>query len=336
MPPQTTLEPHGSLEELLLQRLSQDNLLYLADRYARIKNHFKKSAPFINARNPLFTDHSTGHSKSVQDIIHELISQRIDQLNTIEIYILCCATYFHDWGNIISRKNHRSRVPELYQTIFAPEEQEFGERQSIISIVKAHTGTSIDGDLDTLKDIETNMRVLKNTVNAQRLAAILRLTDELAESKDRTSLLYMKETDLPDESLLHHFYSYITDIHFDCQAGRILITYHIGYIKDGVSIKTTCVGTGKHLALGAFLEFIAERLSKTNDERHYTKYYLRNFLSLDEISASLKFCKIMCSSTGECFGEETHVHRISMTDKIIPGSAPRPTLDIGSILSKLD
>lgn len=307
------------LEEALTNRLADHT--DLQTRHEMIRNGFYSSSKFINSHNPTFTDHSDSHIIDVQNVLYELIKQKIDFLNHVELYILVCATYFHDWGNIIDRQFHNEYAPQFYRKIFTPSATENSELIALNAITRAHSGYSTEGNKDTLNNVSPREFIFRTPVNVQRLAALLKLADELAESKNRTSIEHIRHGNLNDESLKHHFYSQSIEINIETEKGCINATYYIGYKCDNSKFFSTCIGTGKKIDLLDFLSFVSKRLNKTNIERKYTKYYLRNFISLDEISATIILQKIDIDDTGEYFSGTNHQHTKVITDKIIPDAA---------------
>ena len=69
------------LEEHLCKRLHDSSLADLYQRYIGVKQSFSKSSPFINSKNPGYTDHSIGHSLDVQRVIYSMIRESLDDIS---------------------------------------------------------------------------------------------------------------------------------------------------------------------------------------------------------------------------------------------------------------
>ncbi|MDR3176805.1 MAG: hypothetical protein LBU06_09795 [Desulfovibrio sp.] len=329
--------PLTSLESITCSRLN-GAFNDLWHRYEMVVKGFKGSAKFINSRNPNFTDHGECHILDVQKTIYSMIETCIDKLTALELYILCFASYFHDWGNIISRQEHRDYAYHFYNGIFSNPQRDKQESSIINKLVWSHTGTSSSGNKDTLKDVSEKMSLYGNYVNARRLAAILRFADELAESPKRTDSFYVSNTRLNKDSLCHHLYSNCVDISCKTMEGRILIDLHVGFSIQHKEYYAVFVGTGKKVNLSRFIDCLEKKLRKADEERKYTNYYLKDFLHFSEISANIKFLKVKKSAlSGEGFERESFSRTITLDDKEIPGEKDYQSrlLNIDEIISSL-
>ncbi len=313
-------QPLTSLEKRLKDALGAD-ARGLFSRYWQIKLSFKKTAKFINARIPNFTDHGEDHIIEVQKVIEQMISGAYSKLTPLELYIICCASYAHDWGNIIDRENHRDYSHKFYNCVFSNNERVAQEATAIHSLVWAHSGESTTGDKDTIKDLDIRHRLYDNYVNLQLIAAILRFADELAESPKRIDANYVKNKKLNKTSLSHHLYAKSIDINSDHKESRIYIDLHIGIRKERETFVAVYVGTGKKIPLEEFLVLIDSKIRKADEERKYANYYLKEFLHFQELSINLKFMTVKIDSlSGEGFNKDKFTIAKILDDKEIPGS----------------
>lgn len=307
-------------------------------RYEMVVKDFKGSAKFVNSKNPEFTDHGEGHIIDVQKTIYSMIEVCIEKFSPLELYILCLASYFHDWGNIITRQNHRDYAYRFYNGIFPNAQRDMQESAILDKLVRSHTGISSSGDKDTLKDVSEKMSLHGSYINARRLAAILRFADELAESPNRTNVNYVASRKINKNSLCHHLYANCIDISCKTQEGRILIDLHIGFSIQHKEYQAVFVGTGKKVSLSQFIDCLEKKLRKVDEERKYANYYLKDFLHFAEISANIKFLKVKKTAlSGEGFEKECFSQTITLDDKEIPGekSYPSRLLNIDEIISSL-
>lgn len=326
-----------SLENIAQSRL-QVGHNDLWPRYTMIVKGFKGAAKFINSKNPTFTDHGVGHILDVQKTIYSMIENRLDNFTPLELYILCCASYFHDWGNIIDRQDHREYAYKFYNGIFSNTQREKQESSVLDRLVWAHTGISSSGDKDTLKDISEKQSLYGSYINARKLAAILRFADELAESPRRTSVDYVAAKRLNKESLCHHLYANCIDISCKTDEKRVLIDLHVGFTFLNGECHAVFVGTGKKVSLSHFLDFLEKKLRKTDEERKYANYYLKDFLHFSEISANITFLKVKRAAlSGEGFEKECFSKVMTLDDKEIPGEKNYQSklLNIDEIISSL-
>lgn len=324
--------------EAATQRFLTDAYAELWFRYEMVVNDFKRSAKFINSKNPNFTDHGEDHIIDVQNTIYSMINVNIGEFTPLELYILCLSSYFHDWGNIITRQNHRDYAYRFYNSIFPNNQRDMQESSIINKLVWSHTGISSSGDKDTLKDVSEKMSLRGSYINARRLAAILRFADELAESPHRTSTNYVANKKINKNSLCHHLYANCIDISCKAQEGRILIDLHVGFLIKNKEYQAVFVGTGKTVSLTQFIDCIEKKLRKVDEERKYANYYLKGFLYFAEISANIKFLKVKRTGlSGEGFEKECFNQTITLDDKEIPGEKNYSSrlLDIDKIIPSL-
>ena len=251
--------------------------------------------------------------------IFDLSIQNIADFNISETYLLLCATFFHDWGNVIDRKGHNKTTTSFYNEIFTAQDVNTPELIALSSIVRAHTGTSLSGDKDTLKDVPVTDFIHNEKVRLQLIAAILRFADELAECPDRTNISYIRTTEMPEESLCHNLHALFIQNTIDACQERIAVTYRIGIIKKEEKYSVSYPGTDKYISLDTFLDFLNGRIHKANMERRYTQYYMRKFALFQEMSISLVFIFMKDNNFSECrYTNEP----IVLTDKILLSDKP--------------
>lgn len=300
----------------------QDISVELLDRYKQIKGLFESHESQMNIKNAVLTDHGIKHIHKVQDIIYRLAEKRIQELNHHEIYTLCCTSILHDWGNIYGRKDHQLQVQKACNKAFTNHTRDQNEIMLFHNIVASHCGVSRLGTKDTINDIDENGTMHNGKrIRSRLVAALLKLSDELAECPERTSATFIESQDLPEESLMHHFYASHIKIEIDNENSNeqsIAIALHIPTYKDNNEIMTTALSSQKKVPLETYLKFVTTKINKTNDERLYTNFYFDNFIRVKDLTANIRFYKTDDSNTNLEASYHTDTKRFD--DKIIPGS----------------
>lgn len=328
-------QDNTNLENLFFEYKTEDisKKSELIERYKKIKTAFSKENKFINNTNKHFTDHSIGHIVEVQNRLYEILQQSKEELTVVELYITLSTTFFHDWGNVIDREGHRDATSVFYNEIFTSQEIYPQELLAFNNVVRAHTGSSIAGDKDTLKDVKDTF-VHQKESRLQLIAAILRFADELAECPERVNISYIKTTPLPQDSLLHHLHALFIRNIVESAKGRIAVTYSIGIINKGNNEYTVSYpGTDKEISLAIFLQFLSERIQKTNMERRYTQYYMRKLALFHEMSVSITF---IFMKDKQFSGKSYTYPAFTLTDKVLLDNPTKLPFDSASIIDELN
>lgn len=273
------------IEEYLKKELCSNFNKQNAERYTALYTQAKEFLcnniyREIRGVEPGLTDHSESHVENVLKIAWKLISDNdvIKDFNVIEIYLLCTCILFHDVGNLYGRHEHNSKVSDIYNTIRSATiiscQQ---ERQLLLRIIRAHCGKSMRGDKDTLLDTDENKNLYDHQIKVRELAAILRLSDELAEGPQRTSQYMIDKGMIKEDSFIYHKYAAcITDIYVDKGNGRIVLSYNIDCPVEDVTFKD-------------LMQFVYTRIIKLDTERRYCKYYAPSLDVLKKTEASINF-----------------------------------------------
>ncbi len=151
-------------------------------------------------------DHGAEHVRTVIERASQLVSAQDFDLTGYEVYLLLAAIQLHDIGNLLGRLAHEKKPAEIRGRL----QDELGdnalEKKMIFDIAAAHGG-DIGGDKDTIRHLPTTARLLNFVVEPQKLAAILRFADELADDRRRASRFVISQGRIPDRSRLYHKYS---------------------------------------------------------------------------------------------------------------------------------
>lgn len=274
---------------------------------------FQNIYPQIGTILPNFTYHDGSHVINVLDNIFQLLADEINNISYETLYFLCLSTLFHDVGMIYGRKEHQKRIGEIYNsTPGKGNMQKFGNEKIIVTkIVEAHSGKAIDNTNDTLKYLG-NLSGYSEMIDIQKIAAILRFADELAEGGQRTSDYFIEKNMYAKNYKIFHKYSQSYKSVISTKDNRLAITYNIIFSLNDV--KELVID--RDIGLKEFLEFIYDRIIKIDDERKYCRYYCRWLDSMKEISIDFNF-----------WYNDEHIEieldPLIISDKIIPGDSER-------------
>lgn len=123
-----------------------------------------------------------------------------------------------------------------------------------------------------------------NHPHGRRLAAILRLADELSENPRRADEIALKKPHTPAESFLPNFYCKVVASHIDLSAGQISLKYLI----DRADLDAQHPDPEDNNEPTFVVDYIARRIGKCDQERRYCNRFLNDFVLLDRMRASLE------------------------------------------------
>jgi HD superfamily phosphodiesterase len=203
------------------------------------------------------------------------------EIKPVDAFVLGMALFFHDTGNIISRKGHAKTGREVMYEVLK-DVLKIDEIRVIDQVMSAHSGTTANGDPDKIKALDDAPRyICKESVRMRPLAALVRFADDLAEGPQRTSnylrskgafiipKLAGQPSDDKEERNIFHDYASITAVNIDRGNGRIALQYNID-LEDNMFDPQK--GAGKEF-LEPLLKLVFYRIKKTDDERRYARFY---------------------------------------------------------------
>lgn len=279
------------IEMLCKQQVEKDfgRELWAAYEVARAKV-FDEMLPYIRQSEPFLTDHSPEHITNVLNNAFQLLGKErcigkesTNSLEAAELYLLVLSILFHDVGNVFSRKGHKSRLQEAYAFARGSGQSLLQEKLLLVRIVEAHGGETLKGSPDTIGPLDREGIFKSKRVDCQRVAAILRLADEIAEGPQRTSLFMQTYLPYQKDAQVFHDYATIFDIHIDRGQGRLAIVYHIEIAPD-------TWGPGYDSSrIRALLQFCYRRLQKLDLERKYNRHYCSLLAPFKRTEASFHF-----------------------------------------------
>jgi len=265
--------------------------------------------PEIKTTEPSLSYHDSSHTINVLNNAEKLLEKDDSDLTPIEFYMLCLCILFHDVGNIEGRQDHQRKISEIYDSVRSKKSRYNDEKRCVMQVVSAHCGDAIDGTKDTLKFV-TDEHVYGEKVRTRKIAAIVRLADELAEGVQRTSEYSIDKGKYPDSSIIYHKYAQATSICIDKEGHRIALDYNIILETDD----NDSLVFHKSIDINDMLKFIYYRILKLDQERKYTKHYCDWLSNFKETSIKFTF---WVNDTMVGLGLNT----IVISDLVIPGDA---------------
>lgn len=277
---------HEKFEEKLKQKLIEE----LGDpkgytkygEYTSAKTDVTDVLANTSRVEPGLTNHDINHCNRVLSNAYELLGSDIEKLSAIELYSLGLCILFHDVGNVKGRERHKYEIAEQYDFVRKDTLKYRDEKLIVIAVGEAHCGEASDGTYDTLNLLK-QMRTPflgSGSVDLCKIAAILRLSDELDEGILRTSLYALEKGFIsPDDE--HHNYAKDAKINIDRTRETIFVTYHLIIPED--------IDFSYKEKFKSYLQFIYERIVKLSQERQYTKHYCKFLEPFKELSVSFEF-----------------------------------------------
>jgi len=221
---------------------------------------------------PDLTDHGEEHIKNVLQNAYSLIKD--DNLNGIELYVLCMSILIHDIGNLDGRVGHEKKL-RLYfsKSNFANIDN---DHIKLISLIASKHGGK-DCDAIGSGNLPINTTLDRVSIRSQKIAAIVRFADELAEGKQRSSTILLETQKLTSNSEIYHEYA------------QILKPPHI--FKDTITLEFIIDLDKIKILLKELLPEIFKRIEKLNNERIYCSHYCKSIQNINKVTVSLKFYK---------------------------------------------
>lgn len=257
----------------------------------------------IDRAEPNLTDHGPRHLADVMQRCHQLLTLGKDDLTAEELYILCVSILFHDVGNLHGRAEHQRKIGGIYKYVRGLDPRFSGERNAVLAVAGAHTGTTRDGKRDTLKSLD-RQTFQGASVRIREIAAILRLADELAEGQHRTSAYLLNIGQYAIDSIIYHAYAQTVD--YAIQPGRIAMTFTLDISCAGEKFEVHSV------ELCELIKLCYKRIIKLDQERRFCKYYCPFLRDLAETGAWFKFY-----FEGEPL--ELDLRPLVISDLVVPG-----------------
>lgn len=264
---------------------------HLADKY-----YSNTGSALAAEQGDRFTKHDISHVDDVIGAASQMLgfdceggsaNQNNKILYPYEVYVLLLAILLHDAGNAVRRSGHEKLASEILREISVNTGMNNLEKSIIANIAQAHGGALDDGNKETItalmSDPEPNIGSIK--IRAWKLAALVRLADELSENPTRADESAIANPKTSDLSLLANYYCLCINgridfpsesVHLDFYVDRQLLP-RVFKVPDGKG------GTSEIM----FVDYIAERLEKCERERRYCHRFLAGFAGYVRIRVKL-------------------------------------------------
>jgi hypothetical protein len=265
------------IEKLLIKKIDEQSSQVLHGEsyktyYNQVKDYFiQKVYPNIIAIEPNLTDHGVVHIQNVLQNAFDIINGSDKELSGIELYVLCMSILVHDIGNLSGREGHESKLKEYFNIkIFLNIDR--SHIMLISQIAKSHGGE----DCDTIGKLQVTTLDSKE-VRSQKIAAILRFADELAEGKQRTSSVMLEKGFYAEFSKIYHIYASILDSP-TITKDTIILKYNI-FLDEHLKI------------LKNLLAFIHKRVKKLYKELQYCGHYCEDVNKIKKVAITISIFK---------------------------------------------
>jgi hypothetical protein len=199
-----------------------------------------------------------------------------------------------------------------YKHVRGTDARFLGERNAVLAVAGAHTGTTRDGKRDTLKTLD-RQNFQGASVRIREIAAILRLADELAEGRHRTSAYLSNIGRYSIDSSIYHAYAQIVD--YAIQPSRIAMTFTLDISRMGETFEVHTVN------LSDLLTLCYKRIIKLDQERRFCKYYCPFLRELAETGAWFNFYF-------EGHPLELDLHPLVISDLVVPGDVANEIVSV--------
>jgi hypothetical protein len=229
----------------------------------------------------IFTFHNKDHFDEVVSRAGELLSlsnqykskdKKVLRLNAYELFVLLVAIRIHDAGNCLGRDQHEKKCYEILQEVGGENFPFSNEEIRVISdIAQAHGGTAADGKNKDVISLLAKIDHIGNVrVSSQRIAAIVRFSDEVAETRLRSLNFLSKHDAIPHENEIFHAYAssiMTSKIEEHESSLRVVLNYR-------VESKDVDKKYGKNDGVEYLIDEIRIRLTKMNRERIYCNRFV--------------------------------------------------------------
>ncbi|MEM6693514.1 MAG: hypothetical protein AAF626_02485 [Pseudomonadota bacterium] len=189
----------------------QENANALFQKYSSLKNallpiHESVVQGASLADGGLLTGHGPAHIARVGAVAASIVDQCPVQLSDYEKFILLVAIQIHDIANITGREKHEKRIPEIWKKAIAELAFDAFDKSLAEQIASAHGG-KVGNDRNTIGRLEPDGPWNNEHVRPRFLAALLRVSDELAEDPDRSARTLLALGQVPRENEIFHIYA---------------------------------------------------------------------------------------------------------------------------------
>lgn len=242
------------------------------------------STQLAGAKPTWLTDHGPEHIATVIQRASALCCKPKPVLNPYEVYLLLVGIHFHDVGNIFGREHHERKITEvmgkLDQTLIGSDKL---QHRMIRDLAMMHGGEAVVGPPGNKDTIGQLKYAATKTPRIPLLAAILRLSDELAEDHTRTNR-FIIEGAIPQEAEAYHLYAdRLREVRVESDEHRVELVFEINE-----AIANRRVHKGKDEIY--LFDEILRRTIKTHSENVYCSRFMRHVIHIDHVRVTIKIC----------------------------------------------
>jgi hypothetical protein len=245
-----------------------------------------------------FTKHDISHIDDVIDAAGQMLGFGSDsseaaykKLEPFEVFVLLVAILLHDAGNATRREGHEKMTAEVLREVGGNASMSDLEQRIISTIAQAHGGELKDGNRDTIPGLlqEQEYYIGDLKVHAWRLAALVRLADELSENNTRADESAITNKDTPHRSLLANYYCLLISRRIDFISHSVQLNFELDvkYLPMKFRLKNNDGSTTEKM----LIDYIADRLEKSEQERRYCNRFLAGFAPYDRIRVKLSIVR---------------------------------------------
>jgi metal-dependent HD superfamily phosphatase/phosphodiesterase len=246
-------------------------------------NHFY---PHVEGIIKGFTDHGPEHIYRIMNIHEKFLKKSIpalsdsevvkdNSLNLYELYLLLCASLWHDVGNLLGRDQHNKKVVDIANRLENSFFIDDYMKKYTLQIAQAHSGDDAVRKEIPVEDTD----YMNEEINLRFLGATLRLADELDEGEVRVDEHYynaMRDQIEPINRIYWETPCCIKRI--EPRADDCLIEIH-AKVKSADLYKMF-PKNGREVAL---IDELIYRIDKMNKERMYYMQFVRKHVEYTKI-----------------------------------------------------
>lgn len=238
----------------------------------------------------IYTDHGPAHFDEVVLYAGYLLGspnntktlERV--LSPYELYVLLCAIRLHDAGNIDGRDEHERRADSILATHGGLIAKDAAEAHLIAEIAGAHGGRTPSGEKDTIRVLQNQPSLIRRgKCRSRRVAALVRLADEICEHDGRASLHHIANQTLPNQNKLFHYYAHSiagVAVELDSKSLRLQLRINAKFLCEPYPLPQI---NGSAPEARYLLDEIYERISKLDSERLYCNQFLPPEIQIESI-----------------------------------------------------
>ena len=231
------------------------------------------------------TDHGPDHIRMVIRRAQRLLppkqclasggKKESGQLEPHEIFLLLTAIHFHDVGNWYGRDGHEKRITTVMEKVPSLQSLDRFEQGAIARIATCHGG-KIEGDPDTIGRLPLTEKSGDISYRPRLIAALLRLSDELADERSRAHRFGLQNPDEFPNCLVYHKYAFaLASVDIEQGDQQVELRFQISQSDANRTFpiwrKELCQSEDVYL-----LDYIYRRTLKTYREMIYCSQYMRD------------------------------------------------------------